>query len=327
MTVAYTSLTGTTPNGQWSTLAAAAYDRAVEYVLRDMPQWRAVVDKRPQAQAMPGTSVILTILKEFAALATTPLSELVVPDSVAPPAPTQVTVTLNEYGNWAQQTQLLRDLSFTQVDLELANLVAKNMVDTFDSLIKAIADAATNVSHLNTAVITTQNSTTPGTDVLTTATDVMSAAYVARNVGLLERRKALPKDGVNYLAIAHPDVLADIMLDTSASSWQLPHQYQDTAGMYAGEVGTFRGARFLKTTRTTINATGAASSKPLYSTYFLGREALVEANVTEPNIVIGEVTDPLRRFFPIGWRGVAGWAIYRQEAIQIAKSQSGSGGL
>lgn len=322
MANSYTSLTGTTPNGQWSTLAAAAYDRAVEYVLRDIPQWRNTIDKRPVAQAMPGTSVILTILKEFATLATTPLSELVTPDSQAPPAPNQVTVTLNEYGNYALQTALLQELAFTNPSVELANLIGKNLVDTIDTLIRNVADTATNKIWVNSGAVTTG-----GTDNLTLAGDVMSSTLVARTVGLLERRKTLPQDGVAYLSVTHPDVLADVMLDTSATAWTLPHNYRDTQGVYAGEVGTFRGARFLRTTRTTHGANTATTPVNIYSTYFFGSEALVEATVTEPHIVIGEITDPLRRYFPIGWRSVQGWSIYRQEALQIARTASGSGAL
>jgi hypothetical protein len=35
----------------------------------------------------------------------------------------------------------------------------------------------------------------------------------------------------------------------------------------------------------------------------------------EFHLVAGPITDKLMRFRPLGWYGVAGWAIYRQEAL------------
>src|SRR5882762_4241891 len=97
---------------RWDLLTETAYDREVEYALRDAPQFRDIIDKRPAKQAMPGDVVTLTLHVDLA-LATTPLTETVDPDAVGASPPIRVSVTLNEYGNATLQTLKLRELAFT----------------------------------------------------------------------------------------------------------------------------------------------------------------------------------------------------------------------
>ena len=53
----------------------------------------------------------------------------------------------------------------------------------------------------------------------------------------------------------------------------------------------------------------------VFDTIVCGQQALAEAVAEEPHIVIGNVTDKLMRFRPMGWYGVLGFAIYRDEAL------------
>jgi N4-gp56 family major capsid protein len=52
-----------------------------------------------------------------------------------------------------------------------------------------------------------------------------------------------------------------------------------------------------------------------FKTIICGQQALAEAVAEEPHIVIGNVTDKLMRFRPMGWYGVLGFARYREEAL------------
>ena len=53
----------------------------------------------------------------------------------------------------------------------------------------------------------------------------------------------------------------------------------------------------------------------VFDTLVCGQQALAEAVAEEPHIVIGNVTDKLMRFRPMGWYGVLGFARYREEAL------------
>ena len=53
----------------------------------------------------------------------------------------------------------------------------------------------------------------------------------------------------------------------------------------------------------------------VFNTIVAGQQAMAEAVAEEPHIVIGNVTDKLMRFRPMGWYGVLGFAVYRDEAL------------
>jgi N4-gp56 family major capsid protein len=60
----------------------------------------------------------------------------------------------------------------------------------------------------------------------------------------------------------------------------------------------------------------------VYRTFFCGQQALAEAVAEEPHVVIGPVVDRLMRFRPIGWYGVLGFKVYRNEALVRIESAS-----
>jgi N4-gp56 family major capsid protein len=60
----------------------------------------------------------------------------------------------------------------------------------------------------------------------------------------------------------------------------------------------------------------------VFNTYFAGQQALAEAIAEEFHVVIGPVVDKLMRHRPLGWYGVGGWNIYRDEALYRVESTS-----
>ena len=66
------------------------------------------------------------------------------------------------------------------------------------------------------------------------------------------------------------------------------------------------------TVTTTVTVTPVTR---VFDTILCGQQALAEAVAEEPHIVIGNVTDKLMRFRPMGWYGVLGFARYREEAL------------
>ena len=74
-----------------------------------------------------------------------------------------------------------------------------------------------------------------------------------------------------------------------------------------------------------VTATTAITITPVtkvFNTYFAGQQALAEAVAEEPHVVIGPVVDKLMRHRPLGWYGVLGQAIYRQEALYRVETSS-----
>jgi len=54
-----------------SGLVQTAYDRYVEFALRSQPMIRAVADKKPVQQAMPGNSVVFSLYNDLSAATST----------------------------------------------------------------------------------------------------------------------------------------------------------------------------------------------------------------------------------------------------------------
>lgn len=316
------AFTGGASGAAWDLLTETAYDRAVEYYLRDEPQWLNVIDTHPVAPAMPGEVITMTLHNPIANLATTPLTETVDPDAVALVAPSRVLITMQEWGNATLSTLRLRELAFTKPDTEKVELLGRNMYDSMDAIVQAVADAGTNVLHENSGVLTTQNSGSPGTDVLTTTTDLLQRKAATTAVAVLRRNKVWTKQAGKYVSIIHSDVAFDLQAENSQSAWNAPHTLGgDTEAIYSGTIGDFMGARYIETTRCNIT-TGAASGAKLYSTYYFGRQALVSAVDIAPHIVVGPQVDKLKRFFPLGWYALAGFSIYRPQALLTVKTQS-----
>ena len=296
-------------------LLAGGYDRYLEYQLRSRIIWRQFVDKHPVDVTNPGPTVTLSLFQEFANLATTPLTDGVDVAAVAPPEPVRVTVTLNEYGNAEVTTLRLKTLAFTQVDPAIANVLGKNEIDTIDKLVQNTFDGATNVIGVNGGTV--KSNLTGFAEASVAAGDVINSQIARDSVALLRRRNAPGKDNLDqYVALIHPDVAVDIMSDTG---WLAPHNYVDPQNIYNAEIGSYLGARYVQTPRTTIVADGASSQK-VYRTTYLGAQAVVEAMAIEPHIVVGPQVDRLRRFFPMGWYAHGGWSIFRQESIQQART-------
>jgi len=73
------------------------------------------------------------------------------------------------------------------------------------------------------------------------------------------------------------------------------------------------------TVSTTITVTPVTR---VFNTIVCGRQAMAQAVAEEPHVVIGNVTDKLMRFRPMGWYGVLGFAVYRDEALFRIESGS-----
>jgi N4-gp56 family major capsid protein len=295
-------------------LVQKAYDRLVEFELRATPLIRSVADKKPARQAMPGSSVALQIYNDMA-VAKTALSEDVDPSAVSLATPDIVNITLNEYGNATVVTRKLQLMSLADVDPAVANILAFNMADSIDELAQDALLAGTNVLYATGG--TTTATTTSGI----TSDDTITAVDIRTAVAKLRTNKASGRKGSLYWCGIHPEVSYDLRAETGAGSWRNPHEYQSNSEIWAGEIGQFEGAYFVESPRLR-KASDGASSISVYRTFLCGQQALAEAVAEEPHVVIGPVVDKLMRQRPIGWYGVLGHAVYRQEALYRIESAS-----
>jgi N4-gp56 family major capsid protein len=301
-------------------LVQSAYDRYVEFALRSQPLFRSVVDKRPVQQAMPGSSVVFNIYADLAAVSST-LAESTDPDANALSNTTNVSVTLNEYGNVVLETKRLAELAFTDIDPAIANIVAYNMADSLDALVMGVARAGTNVIYAS-------GSATSG--VLGTSGGQITNAHIRRAVAKLRAGNALPRLGSLYAGYIHPEVAHDLRAEAGSSSVSgLQGSFEDVrkytsdnvGNILNGVIGVVNGAYFVETPRM-YNSTDGASSARVFRTILCGQQAIAEAVAIEPHLVMGPIIDRLNRFRPVGWHGMLGWARFREASLYRIESTS-----
>jgi len=225
-----------------SALVQTAYDQYVRMALRSIPVMRALADVKPVQQAMPGSSVVFSIYSDLAQ-ATSTLSESTDVSSIALGNPSQVTVTLNEYGSAVTTTKKLNLTSFNDVDSALADIIAYNAADSIDNVVGQVLSAGTNV------IYATGGATDPTSSATVDSTDVITVADIRNAVVSLRTNKALPRMGELYAAYLHPRQSADLRSETGTGGFQDLTKYVERTPFVAGAVGAIEGAYIVETPR------------------------------------------------------------------------------
>jgi N4-gp56 family major capsid protein len=264
---------------------------------------------------MPGDEVKFTIFSNLSA-ATTALSETGDP-TAATLAKTQKGVTLAEYGNLVTTTQKIRTLSFANIDLSAATVVGYNMGLSVDLIARAAFDAGTASAYIKYA------SGAAASDVL--ATSLLTASLVRFAKNRLARNNVIKPDGQYYVAVVHPDVAHDLRAETGAASWRAPKDYANADEIYNGEIGMFEGFRFIETTNAALSADGASGTVDLYTTYFIGYQAVGYAEGIPPAMGVSGPFDALQRLMNVYWYGLMGFGALRSEALFKVYSASSVG--
>jgi N4-gp56 family major capsid protein len=272
--------------------------------LRSIPVMRALADVKPVQQAMPGSSVVFSIYSDLNT-ATGTLTETSDVSSIALGNPSQVTVTLNEYGSAVTTTKKLNLTSFNDVDSALADIIAYNAADSIDVVVANVLTAGTNVIYGGTAT---------GTSGIT-ASGTMSVADIREAVVQLRTNKAVPRIGELYAAYLHPRQSADLRAEAGTGGFQELTKYVERTPFVAGAVGVIEGAFVVETPRVPSASNGASPAVTVYKAVVAGREALAEAQAQDISTVIGPEIDALRRFRTIGWYYFGGFNRLREAAL------------
>ena len=307
------SFTGTS---DISNLVKAAYDQYVRMALRSIPVMRSLADVKPVQQAMPGSSVVFSIYSDLAA-ATSTLTETSDVSSIALGNPSQVTVTLNEYGSAVTTTKKLNLTSFNDVDAALADIIAYNAADSIDSVVATVLTGGSNVIYGG-------NATTTNT---IDSADTISVADIRNAVTELRTNKALPRLGELYAAYLHPRQAADLRAESGTGGFQDIVKYTDNVSktIIPGSVGVIEGAFVVETPRVPYAANTNSPAVNVYKAVVAGREALAEAMGQDINTVIGPEIDALRRFRTIGWYYFGGFARLREAALYRIETSASAG--
>jgi N4-gp56 family major capsid protein len=286
-------------------LVVNAYDTYVRAALRSLPVMRSVADVRPVALTNPGTSLKFAVYANLAA-ATTALTETSDVTPLALANPSQVTVTVTEYGNAVEQTEKVNMATFSSIDTMIGDAIAYNAADTLDQLVAAALTSGTVVkyggSRTSTATLT--------------ASDVLSTSMLRKAQTTLLEANAQPRVGDLYTLFIHPRQAFDLRAETGSGGFVDIHKYttENVGNLLTGTIGVLEGFQVVQTSRVPSTTSGASSAR-VYSAVAVGKEALLEANVYDVQTVVAPQIDILRRKSALGWKYFGGWGIFRDDAV------------
>lgn len=309
----------TTGSVDYDTLA---YELLLRYSYRPELYFDSWVDVKPTALTHRGASTRFWLQNDLA-VATTPLVEDV-DVSAVPMSNTFVDVPLLEYGNAVVTTARLDATSQIDINAAAANVIGFNAGISMDTIARVAFQTAGVVRYaLGSGTLPTSRATVA-------ANNTLRATDFRRAYADLSRQNVPTFDGA-YVAILHPDVAFDIKSETGEAGWRAPHVYSSPENIMNGEIGMFEGFRVIVTPRAPFFVDGGATNTDVYRTIFMGREGIAKTYSTgggygeQPIVVLGPVVDKLRRFQPVGWKALAGYAPFRSDATRPVESSSSIG--
>jgi N4-gp56 family major capsid protein len=228
---------------------------------------------------------------------------------------TNVDATLVHYGQVVQITDELQAVEFFN-SIEQATMTnAQDAALHADNIIRAELITGTTKRYSANG----STASFAGLQAATAAQGKFIALDALDGVTQLKINRA-PTIGGGYVAVAPPQVTRDLMND---SAWLAAKQYSDVKDLYAGEVGSFHGLRFVEATNPwsedetegtfddTYTASGTNSAGGLiYATFMLGGEAFGVPELNgespySPKVYItdgADKADPLNQLTNVGFK-------------------------
>lgn len=292
----------TTGSGGIKPTAQTFYDRQLLAVAKPNLVHCQFGQKRP----IPKGSGKIISFRRFEKLpkATLALTEGVTPDGVDITI-SEVTSTVNQYGSYITTSDMLELTNIDPVVTENNKMLAMNAAETLDYLTAQVVAAGTNVLYSG-----------GGADRSALKADVnkLTVDDVKRAAAILKNNCAQKIKGA-YVAIVHPFAAYDLMSDPE---WIDVKNY-DNKDLYAGEIGTLYGIRFVESSEATVFKGAGANGADVFATLVLGADAYGVTEVTGGGLKMiakqkgsGGSSDPLDQRSTQGWKATHAAEILNQ---------------
>ncbi len=215
-----------------------------------------------------------------------------------------ITADIAQYGDYTAISDVLEFASVDPIIGEANNEHAANAALSLDALTRDIVCAGTNLYYAGAV---------EDEDDLTAAS-LMTYEDVAKIANLLKRVNTPTIDGY-YVAIVHPDVATDLMLN---DKWIDVQKYSSATKIFNGELGTLHKVRFVESTQAKIEKNSA--NLAVYNNIFFGADAwgVIDPEGMGLETIVkgkGEIGGPLEQFSTVGWKAMHGAKILYEERM------------
>lgn len=242
--------------------------------------------------------------------ATTPLVEGVTPAG-SQLSKTDITATLNWYGDFVVLTDKLTMETEDPVRLETNEILADQAGDTIDQLARDVMAAGTSVIYSGSG--NTQNSDVAAGDVITTANldtaeetlKVNKARYMTSFVDASTGISTVPLPPC-FIGICHTYTTKTLRAMTG---WTKVELYAQPSARMEGEIGKYGSIRFIETVNAKVFTGAGTSGIDVYGTLIIGKYAYGTSrmagramqNIVKPLGSAG-TADPLDQRETSGWK-------------------------
>ena len=289
-----------------------------DMTLIDEAQANLVHDQFGQKRPIPKNGGKTIEFRKFAPLAkaTTPLTEGVTPDGKSLAVST-ITATVNQYGDFVTQTDILELTSLDNTILEATKLLGRQAGLTLDTIVRDVLNSGTNVTYCPKVANGAETAVTTRSGLDTTSQ--LTVKVIQQVVAKLRGQNA-PTIGGKYVAIIHPYVAYDLMRDPE---WIDAHKYANPTNLYEGEIGEIAGVRFVQTTEAKVYDGG------VFSTLFLADGAYGVTEITGGGLetIVKQkgsagTADPLDQRSSVGWKAIKTAEILIENYLVRVESKS-----
>ena len=289
-----------------------------DMTLIDEAQANLVHDQFGQKRPIPANGGKTIEFRKFAPLAkaTTPLTEGVTPDGKSLSVST-ITATVNQYGDFVTQTDVLELTSLDNTILEATKLLGRQAGITLDTIVRDVLNSGTNVTYCPKVADGVETAVTSRGSL--DATSQLTVKVIQQVVAKLRGQNA-PTIGGKYVAIIHPYVAYDLMRDPE---WIDAHKYANPTNLYEGEIGEIAGVRFVQTTEAKVYEGG------VFSTLFLAEGAYGVTEITGGGLqtIVKQkgsagTADPLDQRSSVGWKAIKTAEILIENYLVRVESKS-----
>lgn len=224
------------------------YDKA----LISMAGPALVHDQFGQKRPIPKNGGKTVEFRKFSSLpkALTPITEGVTPSGNKLSVST-VSATVDQYGDFVEQTDLLELTAVDNTIVETTKKLAEQAGKTLDTVVREVVSAGTNVIY-------SPEVADDGTETeILSRSDInpkckLRVKDIFRAAAELKAMNA-PKIGGSYVAIIHPYVAYDLMTE-AGDKWIDVAKYVASDDILNGEIGKVAGVRFVETSEAKIFA-------------------------------------------------------------------------
>lgn len=225
---------------------------------------------------------------------------------------TSVTLTPVEQGNVVTVTNLANIVTDGIANLAAFKLIGINMGETGNALGIQVGEDGSNILLANGAA----------TEDAIVAADIIQPSDLNYIFNRMSRKNVPKFPMAKYFALAHPDVIEDVKLQSAFIDVQV---YADANVILNNELGIYKGFRWLESAGVSINSNAGAVNVDTYHTQFFGMNGFGKA-ISEPEqFRLTGPFDRLARKINFGWYGVYKYSIVDSDAHWIITSSSSLG--